>query len=135
MCRWIFCQKILFFPHWAKKLWKSSPLFFTFMSAKVSKFVLYFGKKLLRFTLFWEQFDKICTFWAKSIKIWVKVSPDSYFPPPPTNIWQNIHLWWISKCEKVTKEHCFNIYLKANHKEIFKRVELLDYKIRLQIQM
>ena len=50
------------------------------MSAKVSKFVL-FWEKLLRFTLFWEQFDKFALFWVKSIKILVKVSPESYSPP------------------------------------------------------
>ena len=32
--RWIFCQKNLFFPRPAKKLWKKFPIFFTFRSGK-----------------------------------------------------------------------------------------------------
>jgi len=91
-------KKFIFSPA-SENCEKIFPIFFTFRGGKFLKIAL-FGKTFSRLAFLGGKFAnsgvkieknrvksiKICTFWGKS-------SPHSYFPsPPPTFIWQNIHL-------------------------------------------
>ena len=49
--RWIFCQKIWFFPRSAKKLWITFPIFFTFRSGKFFEIALFWGNIVI--IIFW----------------------------------------------------------------------------------
>ena len=80
--RWIFCQKKLFLPRPAKKLWKNFPIFLTFRSGNLSKIALFWEKKLSRLANLGVNIENR----VKSIKIalfWVKITlPHSYFFSP-----------------------------------------------------
>ena len=92
--------KIHFFLWRRKNCEKVSPYF---LLSGVEKFpnLHFFGKNFSRLALFWQKFaifgGKLLILGGKSIKIgifWVKSFPPLiFFPtPPPTFIWQNIHL-------------------------------------------
>ena len=89
--RWIFCQKIEFFPSQRKNCEKLSPYFSLSEVENFSK-LHFFGKKLSRLAFFGEKLQKFANLGVKIEKyrvkvsifalFGVKISPHSYFPPP-----------------------------------------------------
>ena len=98
-----FLKKVIISPYFSLSDGENCPKMH-FFGIKLSR-LAFFEEKLSKFELFLVYIAKICKFRGKNWKILGKKyqnlhffglklpPPHSYFFPPPTSIWQNIHLW------------------------------------------